>query len=99
MLLAHGGHGLAMNRAVRWLLEDRSTGKLVVWHAPNAPLWVWIAGAAVSRLVDGGVGDAASVVANLALAVWALLEIAKGVNPFRRIVGGLVLAALLVRLA
>jgi hypothetical protein len=46
----------------------------------------------------GNLGVAISVLANVSLAVWATLEIGAGVNPFRRIVGGVVLVGLIVSL-
>jgi hypothetical protein len=79
---------------VHWMFEDRKTGKIVLWQWPNIPLWTWIASAVIGRFVDGGLGTAVHVVGSLALAVWAVMEIGWGVNPFRRIVGGVVLAAL-----
>jgi hypothetical protein len=39
-----------------------------------------------------------TVVAECALAVWALDEIFRGVNPFRRMLGGVVLAGLVASL-
>jgi hypothetical protein len=77
-----------MRRALRWLFEDRSTGRLVVAQWPNIPLWVWI----VASLLRW------HLVATAALVVWAVLEVAKGVNPFRRGLGALVLLAQLARL-
>jgi hypothetical protein len=77
-----------MRRAVRWLFESRSTGQLVVVQRPNAPLWVWIASAILRRVVAS---VWVAVVGTVALLVWAGLEVAAGVNPFRRIVGGIVL--------
>ena len=81
---------------VHWMFEDRKTGKIVLWQWPNVPLWIWIASRVVSRFLDGGVGTAVGVIGTVALAVWAVLEVGWGVNPFRRIVGGIVLAMLIV---
>ena len=84
-----------MNRAVHWMFEDRTTGRLVFWQWPNAPLWIWIVATVVGRLIDN---DGVRFIAVVALAAWAVAEVAKGVNPFRRILGGIVLLGLLARL-
>jgi hypothetical protein len=84
-----------MQRVLRWLFEDRSTGRIVVWQWPNIPLWIWIASTVVGLVVSAGW---ISVVGAVALAVWAVLEVWKGVNPFRRGLGAVVLLGQLVRL-
>jgi hypothetical protein len=84
-----------MQRAVRWLFEDRSTGRIVVFQWPNIPLWIWIISGVVGLVVSAGW---ISVVGTVALAVWAVLEIWKGVNPFRRGLGAIVLLGILARL-
>jgi hypothetical protein len=81
---------------IHWMFEDRETGKLVLWQWPNVPLWIWIASAVIGRFASGGIGTAVGVIGSLALAVWAALEVGWGVNPFRRILGGVVLAVLVV---
>ncbi|HUR79054.1 MAG TPA: hypothetical protein VMZ22_13985 [Acidimicrobiales bacterium] len=74
-----------MRRALRWLFVDRTTGRIVVAQWPNVPLWIYIV-ATILRW---------SLIASVALAVWAILEIVKGVNPFRRLLGGLVILGML----
>ncbi len=39
---------------------------------------------------------AVSIIGTVSLIVWAVLEIARGESPFRRILGGLVLAAIAI---
>lgn len=87
-------------RLPRWLFEDRRTGRIVVAQWPNIPLWVWIAATAVSRLANPGGrwGTALSVTGTVALAVWAVGEIFCGVNPWRRILGAVVLIFLVIGL-
>jgi hypothetical protein len=65
---------------------------------PNIPLWIFLAATAVRMLVHphGTVGTVVSVVGTVALVVWAVLEIARGESPFRRVLGGVVLLATIV---
>ena len=52
---------------------------------PNAPLWVGLGGGVVAAVIDDGVvHDGARIVGTAGLAVWAVLELAQGVNWFRR---------------
>lgn len=77
-----------MSRAFRWLFEDRSSGRIVIGQMPNATLWIVLAALAASFVVPKGrAATAADVVLFVALAVWALDETTRGVNPWRRILG------------
>ena len=81
---------------IDWLFRDRRTGRITVAQRPNVPLLVFLA-AVVARWAlhpQGTVGTAVDVVAAGALLVWAGDEIVHGVNPWRRILGGAVLAAI-----
>lgn len=87
-----------MRRVVHWIFEDRTsaTGRLVFGQWPNPPLWAFIVGAIGRRVFSSGTPHAVfAVVATVALAVWALLEVATGVNPFRRALGAVVLAVVI----
>ena len=81
--------------AARWLFEDRATGEIVVAQKPNVALWVLFGVAAVSVVMkpSGGWGRGVEVVELAALTVWALDEIFRGVNPWRRMLGALSLTA------
>jgi hypothetical protein len=85
---------------VDWLFRNRRTGEITIAQRPNAPLVVF--GVAwVLRVVwhpAGTVGTLVAVVGTGALAVWALDEIGRGVNPWRRILGTVVLAGIVVSL-
>jgi hypothetical protein len=85
---------------IDWLLRDRETGAIVLAQWPNAPLLIFLV-ATVVRLVfspTGAIGTMVSVVGTVALVWWAGDEILRGVNPFRRILGGTVLVAVVVGL-
>lgn len=90
----------ATRNLLRWLFEDRRTGRIVVAQWPNLPLWIWIATSAWSWLAPpgGGWGTALGVTGTAALAVWAIDEIVRGVNPWRRILGAGVLTFVAIRL-
>jgi hypothetical protein len=81
---------------VDWALRDRRTGRIVIAQWPNAPLVVWLAAGAVRAVLDlgGGWGTATQVVGALALGCWAVAEVGWGVNPWRRLLGAVVLAGL-----
>ena len=81
---------------VRWLLENRQTGRLTVAQLPNPPLWVWLGCTAARRLTDTA-DTAFDVVGTVALGTWAVLEVGSGVNPFRRLLGAGALTALVLR--
>ena len=55
-----------------------------------------LAAGVVARLTSGDVHDAARVVSVVALIMWSLLEIARGANWFRRILGVVVLASVVL---
>jgi hypothetical protein len=87
--------------AFDWLFRSRVTGRIVVAQLPNLPLAVWI-GASLLRWAlrpNGHSSTWLSVVAAAALLVWAGDEVARGVNPWRRGLGGAVLVALIIRWA
>ena len=64
---------------------------------PNPPLWAAIVALIVSRLAEGLVAGIAEGVFYLAIGAWAYLEIAEGVNWFRRLLGVVVAGYLAVK--
>lgn len=85
-----------MNRAFRWLFEDRSTGRIVIGQWPNVAMWIVLAALAAGFVTpEGRAKTGIKVVLFVALAFWALDEITRGVNPFRRIGGAAVLAGMI----
>ncbi len=85
-------------RLADWLFRDRVHGGITVGQVPNWSLSVWMLTVAV-RLVArprGSAGTAVEVTGTAALVIWAVDELARGVNPWRRILGATVLAATIV---
>jgi hypothetical protein len=86
---------------VDWAFRNRRTGAITVAQWPNIPLAVFLAVTVALRLAHptGTIGSAGRVIAAVALAVWAVDEVVRGVNPFRRLLGAVVLGALVAGLA
>lgn len=82
-----------MRRFVRWAFENRQTGAITIAQMPNPALWVVLAGL-VLRWVwhpQGAIGLRLDCLVTAALVVWALDELMRGVNPWRRTLGAAVL--------
>lgn len=87
-----------LRRAFLWLFRSRKTGRITVVQWPNIPLAAYLL-ATAGHLVFRSTSAASTVlatVASAALAIWAVLEIAWGVNPFRRGLGSVVLVLVVV---
>ena len=78
-----------------WLFRDRRTGRVAIAQWPNLALWLFLAAAAIRLFAHpaGTAGTVLNAVAGLTLTWWAVDEVARGVNPFRRALGAVVLAA------
>lgn len=88
-----------MRSGVDWLFRDRTTGRITIAQFPNAALGVFLL-ASVLRLLldpDGPAGTALNVLATGGLVWWAVDELVRGVNPWRRLLGGAVLAGQVVQ--
>ena len=72
-----------------WFLRSRQTGHITIAQVPNVALWIFITTAVVRRVVSLGASGrtALDAVALAALAWWALDEVLRGVNPWRRLLG------------
>jgi hypothetical protein len=66
-------------------------GKIVIWQTPNILLIAWVVITIISLFLSGNASNAVSVIGDIALLAWAALELAKGVNYFRKALGLLVL--------
>ena len=84
---------------IDWLFRNRHTGQITIAQLPNLPLWLFLAATAAQWLFDpsGGVRTAVRAVATIGLLWWAIDEVIRGVNPWRRFLGGAVLAAQIAR--
>jgi hypothetical protein len=92
-------YGVA-HRAARWMLINRRTGRVTVAQWPNVPLSVFII-LTVGLHAFNPKGETESVLrvlADVALLVWAVDELVRGVNPFRRILGLAVIGATIASL-
>ena len=75
-------------RVFDWWFRDRRTGKIVVAQLPNLALWVFIVTVVLRAIVTGGTPRTAlDWIAAVALGWWALDEVLRGVNPWRRLLG------------
>ncbi len=75
--------------AFRWCFENRETGAITVAQAPNLLLWLAIVAAILQAALHppGGWGFALAILFKGSLVLWALDEIVRGVNPWRRTLG------------
>ena len=78
---------------IDWLFRNRKTGELTIAQAPNVSLWIFIA-TFVLRIVfrHGWIHSLLGLVGTVALVWWALDELIRGVNPWRRLLGAGMLA-------
>jgi hypothetical protein len=85
---------------IGWFFRNPETGEVVVAQVPNLALWIFLVATAVRLLLHpaGTAGTVVSVVSTVAIVVWSLIEIVAGSSPFRRMLGGVVLVAVLLRL-
>ena len=85
----------ALRSALDWLFRDRATGRYVIWQFPNIALLVFLAARVLEWLIggDGALAVALQWLGTAAILWWAGDEVLRGVNPFRRILGAVVLVA------
>jgi len=76
------------------LFKDNK-GLVTVWQAPNGLLWGWIILKALSLVVKTGhLGSGIAKLSTAVIFAWAYLEVTKGVNIFRRVLGLVVLTSI-----
>jgi hypothetical protein len=83
-----------LRRLLPWFFRDRETGAITIAQAPDLLLCIVIAAAFARwvRPLTGPLSPALTVVFKGGLLVWAIDEIVRGVNPWRRCLGAAVLA-------
>jgi hypothetical protein len=93
--MAQNSGSSKLRRIVRWMFVNRRTGGITVAQWPNAALSVFIALSITRRfnIPKGTSQIALRPLSAVAILVWGTDELIRGVNPFRRILGLLVVVA------
>ena len=88
-------------RSVRWAFRNRRTGHFTVVQWPNTSLVVYAVLLVLQHVFrpTGGIETLTRVLADVALFVWAIDELLRGVNPFRRALGPAVIIATSIAVA
>ena len=81
-----------MRRFLYWFFRNRETGEVTIAQAPNLVLWVAIVAGVLLWVwpPPGNPGVALEAVFKGSLFVWAVDEVFRGVNPWRRCLGAAV---------
>jgi len=89
-----GETGVAVDRTklrsvFDWFFRDRRTGRILVAHIPNLAILLWMATVLARQLtVEGTTADTLLAWAgSFTLGWWAIDEVVRGVNPWRRFLG------------
>ena len=67
--------------------DEQGRGKYVIFQFPNLTLSAWIVSTIIARLTTGRIASTATIIAGVALLIWAASEVRSGVNYFRRGLG------------
>jgi hypothetical protein len=89
-----------VRRSLRWLFLNPRTGRITVVQWPNISLSLFIVVSIVLHAVHptGGAEIFGRVLADLAIFFWAIDELLRGVNHFRRALGLAILITTVVTL-
>lgn len=81
------------HQLLQWFFRNRETGAITIAQAPNFVLWIVIAGSVLTWVWHplGRVGIVLDVLIKSGLFIWAIDEVLRGVNPWRRFLGAAVL--------
>ncbi len=71
-------------------------GNVVIWQTPNAFLIAWVVLTIISLFLNNTAANIFSWLGMLAIIIWAVLEMAKGVNYFRKALGGVVFILIVI---
>jgi hypothetical protein len=76
-------------RPLEWLFRDRRTGAITIGQFPNAALWIFFATVVLRRVgpSHGAPRTLIGAIGVAALGWWAVDEVLRGVNPWRRFLG------------
>lgn len=87
-----------MTDVLAWVFSNRETGQIAIAQWPNLSLGLFLAATAGRVLLDptGAVRTELDIMATITLLWWAGDEIIRGVNPWRRFLGSVVLVAVVV---
>lgn len=82
-----------MRQFLQWFLRNRETGAVTIAQAPNLVLWVAIAAGVLLWVFpsSGNLSIALEILFKGGLLVWAVDELFRGGNPWRRCLGAVVL--------
>lgn len=81
-----------VRRILRWFFRNRETGAITIAQAPNLVLWIVIV-AGVLLMIWPSAGRMSTILMVIfkgGLIVWAVDEIVRGINPWRRCLGAAV---------
>ena len=80
-------------RFLDWWFRNRRTGEITIAQAPNPPMVIFVVAWLLRWLFSpaGRAGLALDVTALVAIGWWAVDEVVRGVNPWRRTLGAIVL--------
>ena len=72
-----------------WLFRNRRTGRITIAQFPNIALWLFFATVVLRRIVASGTAAHTAIdwAGVATLGWWALDEVVRGVNPWRRTLG------------
>ncbi len=83
---------------IKKFISDKN-GKVVIWQMPNAPLIVWLIFTVLLHfLKHGHPHTIAQIIAQVALIIWAVLEVFWGASYFRRTLGAIVIVLMAVHI-
>lgn len=85
---------LMVRQFLQWFFRNRKTGAITIAQRPNVALWIVILAAALRWLwtSSGRTEFILKIVVQGGLFIWAVDEMARGVNPWRRCLGASVAA-------
>jgi hypothetical protein len=95
------GVGERVKQVANWAFRSRDNGRITIVQWPNISLAIVIMCDLARALLHtrGGVDEVLHWTGSAALVWWSLDEIIRGANPFRRVLGVVVLARLIIRIA